>query len=218
MKVKLHKRKQLKQTSMYDFIRLRQKVAKKKMLKSCVSQVLSKEPMKCAQKRWSALIIRIGRCSSLRIALGENNWSQFVKEARAMHYRSFLCKFSPANGIIKCTGPLNKKKQNDCCNEELYLDLNKLGEGDLPNVKQIIRKLHLDHEFDIKQTCELWSIRIKESRASNSSSICNDWAMGMSHTLLLWLLFQAIEFCCFKGDSQTSCHGIDSPRYTRLFN
>ena len=55
--------------------------------------LLRKLLRKCAEKRWNALIVRIGECNGLRTVLGAHRWASFVEEARLKHYDGDLGRF-----------------------------------------------------------------------------------------------------------------------------
>ena len=59
-----------------------------------------------AQRRWHALLDRIGLVNGLRAALPPAAWQAFVRQAEAWHKPAYLRAFQPAGAVIACAGPL----------------------------------------------------------------------------------------------------------------
>lgn len=151
---------------------------------------------RCGQKRWSALISRIGTANGLKDLLGEARWNQFLHDSRAK-YEGYLKRFSPESLVLKCVGPLDE----GICPRSFRVDV-------LTGTHEL-HQLHLDHEFDLNHVCDVWKSKIVDGRC---------WNGTMSKNLLLWLLFEALEFRCFKGYKHNSCHSVGLPHYERILD
>ena len=124
--------------------------------------------------------MRIGNCNGLRTTLGSHRWASFVKEAREKHYEEYLRRFGPSNGTIKCAGPLTQLSRSRCPNESnTAVHLHQRQSPTAPEVykrfvKSKLKQLHLDHEFDVKQTCALWKANLTLDKTMQKGE--RDWA------------------------------------------
>lgn len=155
---------------------------------------------RCAQKRWSTLLHRIAVRNKMKETLGVKLWKQFVQDARIESYKRFIQRFEPVDGQLHCSGFLDKGISKQCPHSfkvhfEQY---------------SMLKSLHLDHEFDLKMICQIWKERIVPGSTANHEAQVRQrvktWSGGMSKKLLLWLLFEAVDFRCFDGNVQNSCH------------
>ena len=180
------KAKSMKQVSIFKYFT--SSTSKEKQKKVQLIEQQRRTLRKCAQKRWSSLLRRIGHKNGLKKMLGTKRWNEFIDESRSK-YEKYLAKFLPTNGILQCIGRI---ENNETCPNNFRIQI---GKDQLRKVKN----LHLDHEFDVKQVCNIWRSNISES---------SDWSGGMGKKLLLWLLFEAVEFRCFNGVVKKSCNVI----------
>uniref|UniRef100_A0A7S3V254 Uncharacterized protein n=1 Tax=Aplanochytrium stocchinoi TaxID=215587 RepID=A0A7S3V254_9STRA len=113
-----------------------------------------------AQRRWSALLHRIGTKNKLKVLLGQLQWDSFVEEARARYYSEFLARFNRRK--ISCEGPLGGENRHCIHGTTIFIESEE-------SMKQI-KDLHLDHEFDIKQTLMCCHVRLLAQWGSCSLS------------------------------------------------
>ena len=124
-----------------------------------------------ARKRWSALLTqkksRIGFKCGMRKRLGENHWATFVRYATTNCKKAFIRALVPANGILCCAGKIDGTP----CPNKLTISLLTAPLGE---VKTNLPKLHMDHEFDVKQICDVWSRALPEEPKSWDDGICGE--------------------------------------------
>ena len=142
----------------------------------------------------------------MKATLGLVRWEAFVQDARDSYYETFLKRFTRTDKRIACAGRLTGTRKS--CPLKFSLDIG--GKN--------LSKLHLDHEFDLNQVCAIWKSYIVTLDKTTKADV-KDWSgPKMSKKLLLWLLLDALEFRCFNGNVNTSCHAVDASRYERVLD
>jgi hypothetical protein len=121
---------------------------------------------------WSALLTQTK--SGMRKRLGEINWAAFVRYAEAEHKDAFFRAFTPVSGVLRCEGKISGAP----CPKAIRVDLcvttsHECGDA-LPG-------LHLDHSYDAKHVCEVWSEALPDDPVS--------WDDGLCGALVAHLLF-----------------------------
>ena len=76
---------------------------------------------KCGQKRWSALLHRIGKSHGMKATLGLVRWEAFVQDARDSYYETFLKRFTRTDKRIACAGRLTGTRKS--CPVKFSLDI-----------------------------------------------------------------------------------------------
>ena len=176
-----------------------------------------------AAQRWSALVgAPTSRVAGLmRPLLGDAHWAAFVAHANEHHKPAFLAAFGGPSGrretVLRCVGP----RDGAPCPAGFEVDLLASEAYDL------LERLHLDHEQDVRVTCDLWRRALPAAPAG--------WDDGVDGGLLCHLLFgvedsaehgpRCVRFRCGpprwggaeRGDGATPyCHELGLPHYTRV--
>ena len=122
-----------------------------------------------ASKRWSALLTqtksRIGHHCGMRERLGKANWAAFVRYAEREHKADFLRTFAPASGKLRCAGRLDGAP----CPHEVGIDLKRV--SSVVCGEQLPR-LHLDHTYEVRRICKVWSQALPRQPTSWDDGIC----------------------------------------------
>jgi hypothetical protein len=110
-------------------------------------------------------------------------------------YNQFLARFQPKTGVLACAG---RKHRREHCNFVLNLRSCK-------DLKRL-HLLHLDHDVDLKQTCETWLQTV---------SSYGSWSGAFSESKIVQLLFGDLTFRCCQPNlrARERCHRIDLPNY-----
>ena len=161
-----------------------------------------------AQKRWSALVgapnSRIAR--HMRPMLGEQCWAAFVAHANSQYQRAFISAFEC--DLLCCMGG----RDGHPCPHRFTVDMTS------PSAFLTLEQLHLDHEQDVRVTCDMWQRALPLTP-------CH-WDDGVDGGLLCHLLFSmreseaygppGIRFRCGPPpvhESRESCHLLNLPHY-----
>jgi len=122
-----------------------------------------------ALKRWSALLTanksRIGFHGGMRKRLGEEQWTAFVKFAEIEYKPMFLRALQPIDGMIHCSGTL----EGSPCPHDICINLN---EVDSIELGERLAGLHLDHSYDVKHICNVWSHALPDKPCSWDDGLC----------------------------------------------
>lgn len=131
-----------------------------------------------ASRRWSALLTqtksRIGHKFGMRKRLGEINWAAFVRYAEAEHKDAFFRAFTPVSGVLRCEGKISGAPCPKAIRVNLCVTTSHECGDALPG-------LHLDHSYDAKHVCEVWSEALPDDPVS--------WDDGLCGALVAHLLF-----------------------------
>ena len=101
----------------------------------------------------------------MRKRLGEGKWNAFVRCAEAWHKEAFVRSFTPPAGVLCCKG----KMDGTPCPRRVEIRLRESGServaADLPG-------LHMDHSYDVKHICDVWSRALPPDPRSWDDGIC----------------------------------------------
>jgi hypothetical protein len=161
-----------------------------------------------ACQRWADLLnSRVA--GHLRPVLGEELWKAFVLHANNQYKSSFISVF--AAKTLSCVG----KRNGSPCPKSFCVDLTS------PTAFDLLERLHLDHEQDVRITCDMWCKALPTEP--------EDWDDGIKGGLLCHLLFgvkdstafgpRCIRFRCGpprKWEWGVYCHELRLPHYTNL--
>ncbi|CAK9053547.1 Protein nlrc3 [Durusdinium trenchii] len=146
---------------------------------------------KCAQTRWSTLVNkRLGADNGLRDLLGETRWADFLKAAKQHHLAKWLQRFEGAS--LSCSGD----RAGRSCPQQTVVQ----------PATQDLSILQIDHDVDLKLTCEKWRSTI---------TLDSTWNGNLPKKRLLMLLFEMVHFrCCLPHvPVQERCHRLDLANY-----
>jgi len=169
----------------------RRRTPKRNMLPHAVKQVCRGR----ALKRWSALLTqkrsRIGHNCGMRKRLGEANWKAFVQYAETRHKESFVRSFMPSDGMLCCVGKIDGTP----CPRQVQINLRK---NSSRQVAAHLPELHMDHTYEVKQICEVWSNALPENPTA--------WDEGICGPLLAHLLFGTEDHVLSENSDRTIWH------------
>ena len=126
---------------------------------------------RASQRWWDLLHSRVANL--MRPVLGEALWKLFVRHATNQYKIKFLSVFDAAT--VGCVG----KRDGTPCPKHFKVDLQS------PSAYDLLEELHLDHEQDVRVTCDMWT------RALPTDP--DDWDDGVRGGLLCHLLFGVTE-------------------------
>ena len=113
---------------------------------SATPSIIKRMARRRAQKRWSALVgapnSRIAR--HMRPMLGEQCWAAFVAHANSQYQRAFISAFEC--DLLCCMGG----RDGHPCPHRFTVDMTS------PSAFLTLEQLHLDHEQDVRVTCDMW--------------------------------------------------------------
>ena len=122
-----------------------------------------------ASKRWSALLTqtksRIGFKCGMRERLGAANWAVFVRYAEAAFKAEFFDALTPATGVLYCNGKLDGSP----CPKGLCIDLMHTSSVECG---EALPRLHMDHTYDVRHICSVWSQALPLEPESWDEGIC----------------------------------------------
>ena len=150
---------------------------------------------KIAQTRWSNKLQRIA-ASNIKMILGREEWDRFVRYAKKKHYNQYIARFT--SSTLVCAG----SDDGIPCPHSFQVDTSQ-------NLAQL-QYLHLDHDTDLKHTCEDWRRCLCAIDKTKQSSKMK------SREKLAALLFLDLTFrCCKPGlPAFARCHRTDLPKYS----
>lgn len=165
---------------------------------------------KRAAQRWSALLTATNSriaANGIRARLGWALWNDFVHYAER-HYRSHWDRvFLPADGELVCVGSDDGKP----CPHSFRVDLCRESAIDL------LRCLHLDHEYDLYVICRAWLAAMPQRPAR--------WHDGVDARVVCQLLFgvtarygmpACVRFRCGNGRGKMGTAWCHLPMTHRL--
>eukprot|EP01050_Picozoa_sp_SAG11_P003755 SAG11_NODE_220_length_12154_cov_92.233347_4_plen_181_part_00 len=133
----------------------------------------SSEAIPCAYgPRWS-------ECHRMDKHLGTSAWNEFKRYAKQHYQCGFIARFLPTStcATIACAGPIY---DSSSCPHNHIVNL----ENFVPNVDELgLADLHLDHEIELLQVCDIW----RKLTPSNP----NTWHENIDPTKLCELIFGA---------------------------
>ena len=153
---------------------------------------------KCAQKRWSGLISRIGKSNHMMTFLGPRLWGKFKTYCKENFYATFIRRFRLGKGRLKCCGPIDNIK----CPERYRISLKN------QNYADKMSKLHLDHEVDLVLVCDTWRKLLALAPTTWHENV-------QLHNLCDLLVGENLKFrCCVPSKTpREQCHRTDIPHY-----
>lgn len=174
-------------------------------------------------QRWSSLLTatcsRLAKANGMRQFLGEQCWIDFIRYANAHHREAFLQAFNPRDGVLRCSGPLEKNSGQIACPQCFHVDVRQLGSSS-PQQSKIaadrLQLLHVDHTYDVQHICDMWK--------SLSIQSPPRWDYAICAPKLCRLLFgvdatehgeACLSFRCavLAGNDQCPCHHVARPHY-----
>jgi hypothetical protein len=161
---------------------------------SYLSPVSKRKVRKLAQTRWHSTINRVK--GNMYDLLGEHQWNAFLRYVTRRHKERFLKEFFPQTNTLICSGNFGGMPCPNSFRVNLHRNLNQL------------RFLHLDHDTDLKRTCETWSESLSRSRQ-------NCWAGSYTRSSIGKCLFGELTFRCSLPDMKV--RALPSSRHRALW-
>ena len=133
---------------------------------------------KRAVNQFHALTSRVGpKCHRMDKHLGTSAWNEFKRYTKQHYQCGFIARFLPTStcATIACAGPIY---DSSGCPHNHIVNL----ENFVPNVDELgLADLHLDHEIELLQVCDIW----RKLTPSNP----NTWHENIDPTKLCELIF-----------------------------
>ena len=111
-----------------------------------------------ALQRWAALLQRVGgKCHGMEKHLGQVAWTAFKRHSKQRYQPRFVSRFVPAgpDPALECVGPIDTTSG---CPHQHVVALPKLAllsSVEAAQASESLKCLHLDHEIEVQQICDV---------------------------------------------------------------
>ena len=175
-----------------------------------------------ASQRWAALLQRVGgKCHGMVKHLGQVAWTAFKRHSKQRYRPRFVSRFVPAgpDPALECVGLIDTA--GGCPHQHVVAlpKLASLSSVEAAQASESLKCLHLDHEIEVQQICDLWKQLTPPRPAA--------WDENVKPSRLCELIFgveggysaetegrSIVQFrCACWGSSFGMCHGTSTRHY-----